>query len=338
MINKISPNTSICFPHPPGAGGPGSFQLRFEEQLKNDRFVICYANDKKIPNVVVVVGGTIKLFWLLKMKLNKVPIIYRLDGISWLHKKKKVSLKDYIRAELSNFSKKIIHSFIADIIVYQSEFVKNWWYRESWVKRENYVIIYNGIKKKTFSPNFQKGIKRLVILEGIIDYTPYAIRLLNDISLKLNDNIVIDVYGKFKQKTALNKLNTRIRYNGFIPLESVQDILYNSVYLSLDINPACPNTVIEALSASAPVVAFDTGAIRELIDDTCGKVVSYGSNPWNLQYPDVYSLIKAINSVFESYNKYSIGALKQFELKFEFNNMYSKYTNLLEKTNLENLN
>lgn len=68
----------------------------------------------------------------------------------------------------------------------------------------------------------------------------------------------------------------------------------NKIYLSLDINPACPNTVIEALSSGAPVVGFNTGALNELVISDSGVVVPYGSDPWNLEYPDVKSLAKAI--------------------------------------------
>lgn len=46
----------------------------------------------------------------------------------------------------------------------------------------------------------------------------------------------------------------------FLPRENVNDAMFGSIYLSLDINPACPNTVIEALACGAPVVAFDTGS------------------------------------------------------------------------------
>jgi len=94
----------ICFPHKPGKGGPGSFQKRFENSLKSKGWDIEYRSSENRPDVIFVVGGTKQIFWLLKMKLKKVPIIFRLDGINWLHWKKKVGIKNFLLAEYRNFS------------------------------------------------------------------------------------------------------------------------------------------------------------------------------------------------------------------------------------------
>jgi len=62
--------------------------------------------------------------------------------------------------------------------------------------------------------------------------------------------------GSLKKQQSKNKLDERLQYKGFLNRDNVYDVLLGSVYLSLDINPACPNTVAEALACSAPVVAF----------------------------------------------------------------------------------
>ena len=127
-----------------------------------------------------------------------------------------------------------------------------------------------------------------------------------------------------------NKLDKRLQYKGFLNRDNVYEVLLGSVYLSLDINPACPNTVAEALACGAPVVAFDTGALPELVDEFCGKVVPYGSNPWDLEYPDVHNLMKSITEIFEKYDTYSKAASKKSIENYTLDTMFKKYNTALE--------
>lgn len=325
---------TIIFPHPPGAGGPGSFQTRFEKELKAQGHNVAYKGDNVKPDVILVVGGTRKLFWLLRMRLRGIPVIYRLDGIGWLHKKRKTSLKYYWTAEFRNILSKCIHGLLASKIVYQSHFVKDWWDKDGWRKRKNITIIHNGVsipEQSYIEKVLQKRqIKRLVILEGVIDYTPYAIDLLNELAEKLPDDIQIELYGKFERKKAKENLQKRLLYKGFLDRKDVYGVFMGSVYLSLDIHPACPNTVAEALACGAPVVAFDTGALSELVDKTCGTIVPYGSDPWELGYPDVKSLIIAIQHVFQNYKTYSMNAYQKAKREYELSEMFNKYLDIIQ--------
>lgn len=323
----------ICFPHSPGSGGPGSFQVRFEQGLKERGWLISYAGDSIEPDLVFVVGGTKKLLWLLRMKLKGTPIVYRLDGINWLHRKKNVGIKLYLVTEFRNWISKCIHAFLADKIIYQSRFVEKWWKKCGWRNRENASVIYNGVNlSRMKEANYDEGIskeKRLVILEGTIDYTPYATQLINELAECLPKEISINLYGKFSNQKNIEKLHNRINYVGFLERSKVFEVLSGSVYLSLDINPACPNTVIEALSCGAPVAAFDTGSLTELVKNGAGEIVAYGSDPWKLGYPDTPKLLNKLIDIFDNYEYMSKRAKELAINYYDIEIMIDQYENEL---------
>lgn len=323
----------IQFPHKAGKGGPGSFQIRFENGLKEQQWETSFAHSQKIkkkPNLIFITGGTQKLFWLIKMKLKHVPIVYRLDGIVWLHKRKGISYRVYFLSEIRNLLSKVIHAYLADVIVYQSNFVKQWWDKEGFRKAKDTHIIYNGVAIPNKDP-VTNNIKRLVVLEGTIDYSPYAVRLLNELAHQLPKDIYIELYGRFSNSGLIKELYETIEYKGFVQRDKVYNVFKGSVYLSLDINPACPNTVAEALACGAPVVGFNTGALGELVDQDCGVIVEYGADPWSLAYPDVNALIQVIPEVFANYKRYSENARLKAANEYDQDEMVQKYMNIIEK-------
>lgn len=319
----------ICFPHKPGSGGPGSFQIRFEKEIVSRGWTITYRKDKVVPDIIFVVDGTKHLFWLLRMKLKGIPIIYRLDGINWLHRKKRVGINGFIRGEAGNFISKTIHGFLADKIIYQSHFVENWWNKTNYRRRSNYTIIYNGVKIPDLPHIKNKQPRYLLVLEGNIDYSPYAIKLLNELSYILKDDIEINLYGNFENKSNEKQLSELIKYHGFIKRDDVPGVMFGSIFLSLDINPACPNTVAEALSCGCPVVAYDTGSLKELVTSDSGIIVPYGSDPWSLEYPDIDGLVEAIRKLMNNFDFYASNARKRAINQFGVDLMTDKYINAI---------
>jgi glycosyltransferase involved in cell wall biosynthesis len=328
-------NKLIVFPHRPGSGGPGSFQKRFEIELKRNGFQIGYLDQNDIkPDLIFIVGGTKKIGKLLKWKRKNVPIMFRLDGINWLHRVPKThqnTLKNYIHSEIINLIGKITHAYISDFIIYQSNFVKNWWDEKGFVKRENYSIIHNGVDMDKFTPNLLRTQKdlRIVILEGVLDYSPYAIDLINELADEYGDKL--EVYGGIKFEAEKRKISPKVNYKGSVGFNDTPEVYNNSIYLSLDVNPACPNTVIEALSCGAPVVAYDTGAIKELLTVNSGIFVDYGSDPWKLDYPNVKNLKVAIQEIFSNYDDFSANARKHALENFSIQKISNDYIRIIEK-------
>ncbi len=328
---SIEQKREICFPHPPGSGGPGTFQSHFEKSLKDAGWNICYAGSSESPSLIFVVGGTRRLFWLWRMKQKGIPILHRLDGIAWLHRKQFPGLRSFLLSEINNLLYKIIHNRLADLIIYQSNFVKEWWKRKGHWREDRYRIIYNGTNLSIFKPppNISKST-RVVCIEGTIDYSPFVSRMLNEMRDLLPPEISFELYGNFRNRELIKSIHPDIDYKGFITRGEVPAVLRNGVYLSLDLHPACPNGVIEALASGAPVVAFDTGSLKELVTEEAGEIVNYGSDPWKIGYPDVRALSDSILKVAAEYESYSTAARKLAEERYSLEDMTEAYLRAME--------
>lgn len=325
----------VGFPHKAGFGGPGSFQARFEHELEKMGHSVSYASDAEWPDIVLIVGGTKNIKWLRACKKRKIPIIYRLDGINWLHTvpgAMQRTAKGWYRSTMINFLYKYIHSFLADYIIYQSEFVSRWWHLAGWKKARAFSVINNGIDTEKFYPPEIAETPRVICLEGNLDYTPYAIEMINDLHLKLSEaGIAFEVYGGIKFESERKKLSSEVKYKGMLKPEQLPEVYRNSIYISLDINAACPNTVVEALASGAPVVGFDTGALKELIRDKGGEVAYYGEDHWKVQYPGSDGLLEKIMVIYANYPSYSKNARQLAIDEYEISVMVKKYISIIEE-------
>lgn len=319
----------VGFPHKAGFGGPGSFQSRFEQELLKMGHSVLYANDSELPDIVIIVGGTKNIKWLRACKKKAIPIIYRLDGINWLHNihgARQRNLKGWYKSTIINLLYKYIHAFLADYIIYQSDFVYHWWQKIGWTKSKPFKIINNGIDLDNFSPPETIISPKVICLEGNLDYTPFAIEMINDLHKKLSDlGIIFEVFGGIRFEDERIKLNHNVNYRGILKREQLPEVYRNSIYISLDINAACPNTVVEALGCGAPVIGYDTGALKEIIGDQGGYTVYYGENPWKVQYPGSDELIEKVKLIYANYFEYSKNARKLAEEQYGISTMVDKY-------------
>jgi glycosyltransferase involved in cell wall biosynthesis len=96
-----------------------------------------------------------------------------------------------------------------------------------------------------------------------------------------------------------------------------------------DIHPACPNSVIEALACGLPVLAFDTGALNELVTSQAGRLVPYGGDAWQLAPPDIPGLVRAAGEILVDQNNLRRGARQHAEKLFDLDKMVEAYVNVL---------
>jgi glycosyltransferase involved in cell wall biosynthesis len=96
-----------------------------------------------------------------------------------------------------------------------------------------------------------------------------------------------------------------------------------------EVNPPCPNSVIESLACGLPVIGFDSGSLKELVGDEAGIIVPYGTNPWKLEMPDISALAESASEVLEKQDQFRLSARKRAESEFNLDKMVESYLKVL---------
>ena len=130
---------------------------------------------------------------------------------------------------------------------------------------------------------------------------------------------------KLKRLTAF-----RVKFMDVIPREHIPWMMRSShVLFSAEVNPPCPNSVIEALACGLPVIGFDTGSLSEIVRGDAGRLTPYGANQWKLKQPDVPTLANAALEVLEDQPRFRKSAREQAESKLGLDKMVDEYLKVL---------
>jgi glycosyltransferase involved in cell wall biosynthesis len=330
----------ICIvPRVEGLGGVTSFRLKFENTL-HTRGVDVINNLSQPADAVLVLAGTKNLLPLWRARRRGQRIVQRLDGINWVHRASWAGPRYTIRAIYGNANLSFIRRRLADHVIYQSQFVKDWW--EDWYRptRVPSSVILNGADLNQYTPSGlherPSGHYRLLIVEGsltgalnsgLFHATELAERLSHQYKIELC--IVGRVDRRTKNKLQ-RKTTFRVRFLDTIPREQIPWIMRSSHLLfSAEVNPPCPNSVIEALACGLPVIGFDTGSLSEIVQGYAGRLAPYGANQWKLAKPDISALVDRAVEVLEDQPRFRSFAREQAELKFGLDKMVDEYLNVL---------
>jgi glycosyltransferase involved in cell wall biosynthesis len=121
-----------------------------------------------------------------------------------------------------------------------------------------------------------------------------------------------------------------VRFLDAIPREQIPWVMRSSHLLfSAEVNPPCPNSVIEALACGLPVIGFDTGSLSEIVQREAGVLAPYGTNSWKLEKPDISALVSAAEEVLEDQPHFRKYAREQAEAKFGLDQMVEEYLRVL---------
>lgn len=292
---------------------------------------------------VLVIGGTRQLVDLRRARRRGLPIVQRLDGINWLHRRTRTGARHWLRAEIGNWLLSYIRERLATRVVYQSRFVQDWWQKRYGPGPRRQYIIYNGVDLKTYNPNGEgfppEDRIRILMVEGSLQGgyelgLQSAVALAEGLQLELGKTVELVIAGQIEEKLKTKwsqQSKALIEWVGVVRRENIP-ALDRSAHLlySGDINAACPNSVIEALACGLPVLAFDSGALKELVTAQAGRVVPYGGDPWKLEPPEIESLVRGAKEILQDQNAIRKGARTRAEAVFGLDPMVEAYIQAME--------
>ena len=324
-----------------GVGGMVSFREKLTRGLQKRNIEVSEEFDDRC-DALLVISGTRDMRPFHRARKRGIRVVHRLDGINWLHRKHKTSPKVYFRAEAGNLLMAYIRRFHADRVVYQSEFIKGWW--EDWYGRTRVPnrVIYNGVDLERYSPSGPgeppQDTVRIMLVEGSLTQghevgLVWAVKLaekLRELQPQPVELVVAaEVEARQKDYWRTNS-GVPVNFLGVVPRERIPELNRSAhFYFSAEINPPCPNSVVEAMACGVPVAGFSMGSLPELVTPEAGAVTFYGGDPWKLDMPNIPSLAVAVRKMLEDLPRYQAGARARVESAFALDAMVEKYLEVL---------
>jgi glycosyltransferase involved in cell wall biosynthesis len=330
----VKRQTSICFPRKASnEGGPSTFQKNLENFLRNNDYEIYYPENNVVPTCVIVISGTKKLFWLLKMKFKGVKIIQRLDGMNWKLWREEKNIFILTKQILQNFLILLIRNYLADHVVYQSKFVESWW-DDKFGKVKKSSVILNGTDMQIKQHRtFIDEKFTITCIEGTIQKDNLTQSILKEVErIPDFDNRVkeVEIYGNHSNYKNMQNDFKNLNFKGRVSKSDLEKTLSQKkrIFFLLELNPPCPNSMIEAICMGIPCLGFDTGAYRELLDGA-GIAMEYNGDIWNLEEPNLKIIKDSLNQIIINYDFFSQRA-SEISVKYDANVMCNKYLRILE--------
>jgi glycosyltransferase involved in cell wall biosynthesis len=330
-------NKVTILPRLEGVGGPASFYIKIKKGIL-ERGIEVTSDPKGTCDALLVIGGTNRLDVLWNARRNGVRIVQRLNGMNWVHRIRYTGIRHFLRSEQNNLVLAYIRKYLADRIVYQSQFSQWWWNKVYGATPAREEMVYNGIDLATYTPGDISALPhdtiRLLVVEGKMGWGhQYGLsngyQLSQKLSVRLNRQVEFIVAGEVplrdREKWTDNE-NVKVTWLGVLPRERIPD-LDRSAHLifTAELNAACPNSLLEGLACGVPVVGFDVGSISELVGNDAGAAVPYGSNYWKLEPPDISALAEAAFNIMQNPLPFRIAARRRAEELFGVENMIDLY-------------
>lgn len=335
----------LCvLPRPGGVGGMVSFHQKLTTGLHARGIEVTSDLKDMSCDAILVIGGTRQLYGLMQARRRGIPIVQRLQGLNWLHRKLRTGARHFLRAEWGNWVLATIRARLATAIVYQSRFVRDWWERARGPTPVPSTIVHNGVDLTRYSPQGPGRPPtdrfRLLIVEGTLGGgyelgLEHALALTNAAASGMDKPLELMVVGRVAtplRQSVERRATATLKWVGRVAHERIPEIDRAAHLLfSADLNSACPNAVIEAMACGLPVVAFETGALPELVLGDAGRLTPYGGDPWQLDSPDIHALAAAAIDILADQPRFRSAARAHAEAALGLDRMLDGYLTALER-------
>ena len=297
-----------------GVGGPYTFMQNFRESLikRSYNFVDKIEDFTKIDIFFFLISFNRNVLNICKR--NDISIIQRLDGVYYpsKHGLKYLYFNKEMKADYLKYS---------DFIIFISEYSKlECFTMFGEIDSSRYKIIHNGTDKSIYFPIEKQFNRKKIILitvgtfrnKDMVEPIVKALDVINkeyNIELIMAGPIVSNDIKKFFNREYIKCLGGMDKKN----LAKV--IQQSDILIQCQLNPACPNTPMEAVSCGVPVVGFNTGAMKEILFFS-PELLAHVSDDVFQKYKDFkyYQLAEKIKLCIENYEEYKRKFIKYSHL------------------------
>lgn len=206
------------------------------------------------------------------------------------------------------------------VIVTPSQWLANM-IGNTFLEKYKCYVINNGVDQNIFKREYmpKEQQKKILFITNIWNRDK-GLEVVNEVADKLNqDEYKVIIVGKLPPKFELSEKIEHITQTQDI--KELSDI-YNSasVYVNPTFKDNFPTTNLEAISCGVPIVTFDTGGCKEVIDDNheFGCSVKQG---------DIKELIRNIKKYSKLENREQIS---EYAKKYSKKVMLDKYVSIIE--------
>jgi glycosyltransferase involved in cell wall biosynthesis len=263
--------------------------------------------------------------------------------MNWIHRRRRTGMRHYLRSEYGNLLLAYIRRFIADHVIYQSEFTRGWWLRVYGETGRTDEIILNGVDLSAYTPDGPhqrpEDRVRVQVVEGhlkdghdlALDFAAFFAEALQG---ELGKPVELCVAGDVPEAVQARARGAHpalwLTFQGVVPRAQIPELDRSAHLLySAEINPPCPNSVIEALACGLPAAGFATGSLTELIQGDAGRLAPYGGDPWRLERPDFQALARAAAEIAAGGERFRRAARERAEQAFDLGVMTERYLRAL---------